>query len=248
VDVQNLPEPSIDETLSARPGVVDLWYYFYEDTTDPGLLAAHDALMTPDERARHQRFHFEKDRRMFLATRALVRTTLSVYKPVPPDAWRFTAGEFGKPHIELPNVAPAIHFNLANTNELVVCAVSVAHESVGVDTERIDRKVEALRLAPYSEQQQRFFTYWTLKESYIKARGMGLALALDQFSFSIDSQGDSAVISFDPRLPDDPAAWRFAIVDASAHHRIAVGVRTGGAPLSLCAARVVPLARKFPSL
>ena len=156
--------------------------------------------MTPDERKRHQRFHFERDRRLFVATRALVRTVLSSYAAVAPADWRFGVGEHGKPRVVHPAVRPLIHFNLANTPGLVVCLVSIAHQRIGVDAERTDHQTEtppadwcfsasevkALRTLPAFTQSQRFFAYWTLKECYVKARGLGLALPLDRFSFLVD--------------------------------------------------------------
>ena len=246
---------SVDETLAGAPGIVDVWCYFYEGIEDPALLASHDALMTRAERARHGRFVFEKDRRLFLATRALVRTVLAAYAPVEPAAWRFAEGAHGKPYIESPSVAPRIHFNLTNTRGLVACAVSVAHEQLGVDAELLERsgetvsiadsffsdlEVRALRALPEADQRRRFFSYWTLKESYIKARGLGLALPLDQFSFHL-GDGDEIGITFDPRLADEPSRWRFALIDASPAHLLAVGVDTAGAPLSLRMTSVVPL-------
>ncbi len=234
-------------------GIVDLWYYYYESIEDEELLAAHDALMTPDERVRHQRFLFDKDRRLFLATRALVRTVLSNYAAVAPADWRFAAGVYGKPYIDSPEVVPPLHFNWANTRGLVVCAVSVAHDTIGVDVERLNRKNDILKLAdryfcpaevlairafPAAEQPRSFFAHWTLKESYIKARGHGLAIPLDQFSFRI---GDAISICIDERLGDDAARWRFALLDTATPHMIAVGANTGGTELSMRARQCVPL-------
>lgn len=254
-----LPPVRVEETLAGAPGVVDLWCFFYESMNDPATLAAYDALLTPDERTRHGRFHFERDQRLFLATRALVRTVLSQYAPVAPADWRFGAGEHGKPHIAPPR-APHLWFNLSNTRGLVVCAVSLAHEALGTDVEAIDRRGEllaiadrsfspferaALRALPAEAQLARFFAYWTLKESYIKARGLGLALPLDAFSFLLDDR-DEVGVAFEPRLGDDASRWRFALHQASPRHMLAVGVDTGGAPLSLRAARVVPLHGAVP--
>lgn len=253
--INQLRAVSITETLASEKGIVDLWYYFYEGI-DTELLAAHEALLTPDERDRYGSFYFERDRRLFLATRALVRTVLSNYSAVSPGDWRFATSEHGKPLIFAPVVTPAIHFNLANTPGLVVCVVSVAHEPLGVDVERIDQEVEAVGLAeryfslseasrlralPAREQAGRFFTYWTLKESYIKARGLGLVLPLDQFSFLL---GDEINVEFDARLANDASSWRFALLDVPPHHMIAISVKTGGAALSLRATHVVPLRRK----
>jgi 4'-phosphopantetheinyl transferase len=243
---------SVSETLACGKGIVDLWYYFYEDT-DAELLASHQALLTPDELERRNSFRFERDRRLFLATRALVRTVLSHYAAVAPADWRFATNDHGKPLISAPAVKPTIHFNLANTLGLVVCVVCVAHELVGVDAERINRKVEASSLAnrffspseasrlqalPAAEQPELFFSYWTLKESYIKARGLGLSLPLARFSFRLD---DEISIKFDEGFDDDASAWRFALLDSPPHHRIAVSVKTNGAALSLRASRIVPL-------
>jgi 4'-phosphopantetheinyl transferase len=260
ISIEN-PSVCIAETLSGKRGIVDLWYYFHELIDDAALFAAQEALMTPDEYARWRSFHFEPDRRAFVATRALVRTVLSRYAAVAPREWRFVTGKHGKPRVAHPDVTPCIYFNLANTLGLVVCAVSVAHESIGVDVERIDRKPEILDLAdryfshyealtlralPSSERLRRFVAIWTLKESYVKARGLGLTQPLDQFSFLLDQE--EIGVSFDERTPDDATHWRFALLDSSPHYMIAVGADTGGAPLSLRTAHIVPLRGKGPQV
>jgi 4'-phosphopantetheinyl transferase len=250
----------LPESLAGRPGVVDLWCFFYDEVDAPDLLATYSELMTPPERARHDRYLFERDRRLFLATRALVRSVLSSYADVPPASWRFAEGERGKPYVSSPQITPNLHFNLSNTLGLVVCAVSLAHPMLGVDTEFLLRPGEtvsiaehyfspretlALRALPPEQQRERFFCYWTLKESYIKARALGLALPLDQFSFLLD-RGPEIDIAFDPRLADSPARWRFALLRGSPRHMVAVGVDTGGAELSLRATRCVPLRGRMP--
>ncbi|HUD49648.1 MAG TPA: 4'-phosphopantetheinyl transferase superfamily protein [Candidatus Baltobacteraceae bacterium] len=254
------PPLCVAETVTGKPGIVDLWYYFYETTSDPDLHRAQAALMTVEESERHQRLRFERDRRQFVATRALVRTVLSNYTSVAPGAWRFAASPHGKPHIDQPRVKPPIYFNLANTSGLVVCAVSVAHEAIGVDVERIDREIEiellaeknfserefrTLRALPASEQQRQFFAYWTLKESYIKALGVGLALPLDQFSFLLDGQGISA--AWERAQADKATDWKFTLLGAP-QHLLGVAARTDGAPFSLRAAHVVPLGESEPRL
>jgi len=252
--IQHFPPISVAETLAGTAGIVDLWYWLYEPATESALLNACDTLMTSDERSRYKSLRFERDRCLFLATRMLVRIALSRYAPAAPGDWRFAADGTGKPRIAHPAVIPALHFNLANTPGLVVCAVSVAHGSIGVDVERIDRTVDTMAVAhrcfsaaeagavealPSAERPRRFFEYWTLKESYVKALGVGLALPLDEFSFTNDDRGIS--ITFDRRSAEDESHWRFAVMDGSPAHIIAVGVNTGGAALSLRAAHVVPL-------
>jgi 4'-phosphopantetheinyl transferase len=250
--INQLRAVSIGETLASKSGVVDLWYYFYEGA-DTELIAAHEALLTPDELERYGSFRFERDRRLFLATRALVRSVLSNYAAVSPGNWRFATNEHGKPFVSAPIIAPAVHFNLANTPGLVVCAVSVAHELFGVDAERIDRGIEAVEIAdryfsfsessrlralPTPEQPGLFLAYWSLKESYVKARGLGMTLPLGQFSFRVD---DEISIEFEAGFADDAPSWRFALLKVPPHHIVAISVKTGGADLSMRAARMVPL-------
>lgn len=255
-----LPPISVDETLASPPGRVDLWCFFYEEIKDSGLTDSYYALMTSEEQARHHRFYFARDRLLFLATRALVRTVLSAYADVSPEDWRFSAQEQGKPFIKSPTVLPSLHFNLSNTYGLVVCAVSVTHSALGVDAESIDRPGEtisiadqyfsphetrSLRALPPTVQKERFFSYWTLKESYIKARGLGLAIPLEQFTFLLD-QGPEIGVAFHPPLRDDPSRWRFSLLRASPRHLVAVGVDSGGTALSLRASNFVPLRGVVP--
>jgi 4'-phosphopantetheinyl transferase len=134
-------------------------------------------------------------------------------------------------------------FNLSNTPGLAVCLVSGAREG-GVDvedTERPGEKIEiadrffapsevtALRALPKEAQRDRFFDYWTLKEAYIKARGMGLAIPLDQFAF--DVAGPTIRIWIDSRLSDDAGSWEFALSSPTSRHRLAVALRGRGVVL-----------------
>lgn len=245
---------SIGETLRGPGAIVDLWYYLYEDIDDVSLLQAHYSLLNEEERERYRRYHFERDRQLFLATRVLVRTVLSQYAPVLPEAWCFANGAHGKPYIATTAGQPKLYFNLSNTHGLVTCVVSATCELIGVDAETAKPpsdniqiaethfspfEVAALRELPPEDQSLRFVSYWTLKESYIKARGLGLAIPLDQFSFVLSDA--SARISFDARLADDAARWRFRLLSALPNHLVAVAAETNGAPLSLRAARTVPL-------
>lgn len=274
-DITDLPD-IVDTSAGARldalarRGGVDLWYFDYEAALGAALQGdrelahplrdAYLPLMLDDERRRHDRFVFAKDRLQFLATRALVRTVLSQYVEVAATAWRFATFERGKPYIVAPAGLPALSFNLSNTRGLIVCAVSTQHSQLGCDTEDITRKTETLSIAdhyfspqevralhalPPSRHTERFFSYWTLKESYIKARGLGLALPLDQFSFLLDDRHDIG-ITFDPRLGDDERRWRFALLRAGQRHFVAVGADTAGTTLSLHATHFVPLQGRAP--
>jgi 4'-phosphopantetheinyl transferase len=232
---------------------VHLWLLFADRVKEPRLLSAYEMLLSPEERARRARYKFEHSRREYLLTRALVRSTLSRYAPVVPAAWTFQENEYGRPEIALADHR-WLRFNLSNTRGLIACAVARDRE-VGVDVEDITRpgetveiadrffsptEVAALHALPEERHKDRFFDYWTLKEAYIKARGMGLAIPLDQFSFLLD-QGDRIGIAFDPRLGDDASTWQFAQFAVSPDHKVSAAVRRTGDDLSFVVQKTIPL-------
>lgn len=220
------------------PSEVHLFYGDPADLAAPEAASQARTLLTGDERERIERYRFERDRLVSLATRVLVRRVLSRYHGVLPAAWRFEATAHGRPFVA--GDAPRVSFNLANTHGLVVCAVA-ASDDVGVDVERIDRKapleivdryfapseVAALRALPEAERPRRFFDLWTLKESYIKARGLGLAIPLDGFAFHLRA-GAPPRITIEPRLSDDANRWRFAQRRPGEDHLVAVCRGQGG--------------------
>lgn len=233
---------------------VHLWLAAVPETVDPQAAEAYRALMTPDERERHLRFHFENNRNEFLLTRALVRTTLSRYAEVDPRDWRFQPGSHGRPELSHPAL-PWLRFNLTNTHGLVACVVARGRDA-GVDAEYLDRRgqtveiadrffapqeVAELRSLPADAQRDRFFDYWTLKESYIKARGLGLSIPLDQFAFLLGKEGPVR-IACDPRLGDRSEDWQFAQYRPTPQHKVAVGIRRGDGPeLDVRVSWTVPL-------
>lgn len=199
-----------------------------------------EALLDESERVRAQQFRFEADRRDYIAAHALLRTTLSLFVNVPPKRWHFTADAFGKPTIAEPDAARSLAFSLSHTRGLATCAVT-SGIPVGVDVECIRQLDDTLYLARQffssSEaraleqiapklRENRFFELWTLKESYIKARGLGLSLPLNKFSFGLATDG-SIRFAVDPEFGDDADAWQFALHSPTPSHRLAYALRTG---------------------
>lgn len=176
------------------------------------------ALLSEAERQQHQRYIPPQKRHEYLVTRVLVRTVLGRALGVEPQSLRFEPNAWGRPALRPP---AALHFNVSHTQGLVLCLVS-ANPNAGVDTELLARAPELLALAPRvfapqerndlaalpaSERAHRAVVLWTLKESYIKARGMGLALALDGFAFRFDA--DRVRLDVAPALHDTGDRWRF---------------------------------------
>lgn len=192
---------------------------------DPRVARAVAALPA-DEQERHGRFRFARHRHRFAVTRWLVRTVLAESVGCAPDALRFETNRWGRPELAAPQAGVGLRFNVSHTDEHIVLAVLPRGTDVplGIDVESLDAiddpvrlcdryfapaEIAALHALPQAAQVERFFALWTLKEAYIKARGMGLSLALDGFAFDVDS-GDAPRISFAAGFDDDPKRWTFA--------------------------------------
>jgi 4'-phosphopantetheinyl transferase len=242
--------------LQLHPDKAQLWFAFCDEIADPELLAAYRGLLTPEERQKETRFYFARDQHRYLITRALVRTVLSRYAAVRPHEWRFTPDQYGRPQIVNDDcTARQISFNLSHTDRLVVLGVT-SERALGVDTEHVRARradlqvaehffaaaeVAQLRATPAESQHGRFFEYWTLKESYIKARGLGLSLPLKQFAFDL-SQPGTVQIRFHAPLSDEPSRWIFWQLQIGADHCVAICAERAahGVPKLNCI-KVVPL-------
>ena len=239
---------------------VQLWFAFCDEIADPDLLADYRDLLTDEERHKEARFYFARDRHLYLVTRALVRTVLSRYAAIPPQDWRFAPDAHGRPQIlNEDSAAQRVAFNLSHTHGLVVLGVT-DERALGVDVEHVSERaadlqiaeryfsaaeVAQLRAAPAELQQARFFEYWTLKESYIKARGVGLSLPLQQFGFDLAQPG-AVRIRFHPPLLDEPSRWIFWQFHAGTDHCVAVCAERGEGTSQLSCTRVVPLRGEAP--
>ncbi|MDQ1919237.1 4'-phosphopantetheinyl transferase family protein [Massilia pseudoviolaceinigra] len=210
-------------TLPISQGHIDIWLVFYQHIADPALLTTLLTHLNESERAQQLRFHFADDRLRYLATRALVRTVLSRYAPLEPADWVFTPNDYGRPAIANDHPqARTLSFNLSHTRGLIAMAVT-RDRVLGVDVENLSAReisgaiaehffspAEVAELAgvPPERRQDRFFEYWTFKEAYIKARGMGLSIPLDRFSFHFPDERQ-VCLAIEPDLGDDAARWRF---------------------------------------
>jgi 4'-phosphopantetheinyl transferase len=243
--------------LTLHPGRVDLWFVFFDQLRDERLLHGYRQLLSASELTHTQNFHFAEDRRRFLITRALVRTVLSRYARTEPSRWSFVQNRYGRPEIVAESAADKrISFNVSHTKGLILLGVACDH-ALGVDTERVCARNAVLDVAEYyfaaeevlamhalraERRSERFYQLWTLKESYIKARGMGLSIPLDQVSFSFPREERLALASH-PSLEDDTAEWRFWQVRPGAEYLAAICVKRSacGKCPELTMRKVVPL-------
>ena len=183
-------------------GEAHVWYV---DLTDVGRrLDSCARVLSVAERARADRFRFERDRTRFIIAHGYLRYLLASYTRCPASRLRFRANPNGKPALEWP-AGP--RFNISHSGDLA--AIAVARASVGVDIEEIRpehatmdvalryfsrAEADRLLMAPEHERVNMFFRCWTRKESYIKTLGQGLSIPLASFSVSLDQERPAMVM------------------------------------------------------
>ena len=183
----------------------------------PPAVARLSRSLSQDERGRAERFHFERDRVRFTVARGALRALLGRYLGVAPAALRFDYGAHGKPALAAPVAGPSgwdLRFNVSHSAGVALYAVARGRE-VGVDVEghRADfataeiaerffspAERRALAALPPERRCEAFFACWARKEAYIKARGLGLSLALDGFDVSLVPGEPAALLA----TRDDP--------------------------------------------
>jgi 4'-phosphopantetheinyl transferase len=253
-DIGDLPRLRAGDDLRLGAGDVHIWHYGLGSDLPPELPEAFRRLLSPEELERYARLQLPSLRRQFLATRALCRWVLSRYEPVRPTEWRFQTDPRGKPSVSAPSVSAPIFFSLSHTSGVIACAVSRASDLIGVDIERIDRKLECIEIAEHffpekearalrrltpERRREAFFACWALKESFAKARGIDLTAGLAGAVFRIDDPC-RVKVSFVAPLDEQDAGWRFDLRRVGEQWILALAIRMDAStPLRPRAAPVV---------
>lgn len=178
------------------------------------------SVLAADEQARAERFHFQKDRDHFIVARGVLRLILGRYLTRDPEHLVFRYNSYGKPALVPAESEEPLCFNVSHSHELALYAVSRGRE-VGIDLEHIRSgvdidhiaarffapgEVSTLRTLPATVRNEAFFRCWTRKEAYIKARGEGLSLPLDQFEVTL-TPGQPAALMSTPGDPREASRW-----------------------------------------
>jgi 4'-phosphopantetheinyl transferase len=189
------PEPpwcSPPEALALGRDEVHVWRVSLVQA--PAQVQSFRRKLAADEQARAARFHFERDRDHFTIARGVLRTILGRYLNRAPESLSFCYGPHGKPELAGESGGAGIRFNLSHSHGLALYAIARDRE-LGIDLERIRCDLAVLEIAerffsreeaarlrafPGESRYQEFFRCWTGKEAYVKARGEGLSLPLDQ--------------------------------------------------------------------
>ncbi|TAK15092.1 MAG: 4'-phosphopantetheinyl transferase superfamily protein [Acidobacteria bacterium] len=198
--------------------------------------------LQPEEVERADKYKDMEARASFLIGRGMARAMLAEATGVAPGDWRFSEGPHGRPEIASPDTP--YRFNLAHSHGVIACALAKSRD-IGVDVEFLDRpdsshdvaaracspdELADIASAPEDGRKERFLVYWTLKEAYLKARGLGISVHLGDVAFLI-KDGEPA---FAPRgsLAGADTRWHFRLAQPGPRHLVAVAVdtRNGATP------------------
>lgn len=204
------------ERLSLDSGAVHIWRASLDQS--PSQTERFGDTLDDDERSRADRFYFSRDCARFVAARGILRAILGRYLDRAPQSLSFSYSTHGKPALAIESGADAIRFNLSHSRGTALYAITRGRE-IGIDLEfiRCDLEAEqiaerffsrseilALRALPLSLRKHAFFLCWTRKEAYIKARGEGLSMPLDQFDVSLIPGEPAALLSTRPDSNEAP--------------------------------------------
>lgn len=174
--------------------------------------------LSDTENLRKDRFRFWKDKSSYIVSRGLLRVILGAYLGDEPKKLVFINGPHGKPMLD-GGYQDAIRFSVSHSNRRALYAINRGRE-IGVDIEKIrpefsfeeisdkyfsPREAAFLRTRPVPDREKVFFSFWTLKEAFMKGTGKGFSLPLDRFEITNDPP---KVVSLEG---DSEAAARWSI-------------------------------------
>ena len=179
--------------------------------------------LSADERARADRFRHDPSRNIYIAAHVLLRRALTARAGPPIDAWRFNAGPTGRPFIDGPAAFTRLAFSLTHCTGLAACAIA-EDVQIGIDAEDTTRRPDINNVVRHFSEDERERLYaitgaeerqaavqklWTLKEAFVKARGVGLSFgALSDVSFAWPREGEPEP-SFGAGCNERPEEWSF---------------------------------------
>ncbi|MBS0201393.1 MAG: 4'-phosphopantetheinyl transferase superfamily protein [Planctomycetes bacterium] len=224
----------LSETLSLQRDTIHIVRVGLE--SDDQQLDQFQALLSPDESARADRFKVSHPRRHFIVCRAVVRQLLGQCLGCDPTSVEFDYGPHGKPAVRQAG-GPRIEFSVSHSSDQGLIALTLDRR-IGVDLEEMNSAVRILKLAtrffstlealelaslPEAEQLAGFYRGWTCKEAYLKATGSGLSFPLNRFSVSLNPHVPAQLIEVVDQ-PEELTRWRLLPLEPKAGFAAAVMV------------------------
>jgi 4'-phosphopantetheinyl transferase len=210
----------------------------------PHVIELLSETLTDEEMERACRLRHETDRARYIAARAALRQVIGRELEQSPSSLRFAVHDQGKPYLLGHD---DLGFNVSHSYGLCLIALTDGSD-VGVDVERVaplegletlareimaPAEIAALRIA--SDPLQLFYSCWTRKEAYVKARGEAWAISVPEIELGLAGRARFL------RLPgDDPARWSLIDLQPAPGYIGALAVRRPGASMRLREWKLAP--------
>ncbi|MBE6519060.1 MAG: 4'-phosphopantetheinyl transferase superfamily protein [Thermoplasmata archaeon] len=201
------------------PRTVVTYYSETDLLLHPDVYGRAYSILPGYRREKADSFVFAKDKALSVGVWLLLRRALEDLGE-DPDKIRINYLKNGKPVLE----GSDIQFNLSHSEHRVMCSVSDI--DLGCDVEHIEpidmdiaRRYffgsEYETISSSEDREGMFYRFWTLKESFMKATGLGFELPLDSFCIrlgeriSVDQTVDGKDYSFKEYHTND--GYRYAV-------------------------------------
>ncbi len=175
--------------------------------------------LSREERIRAQSFRFKEDAERFVVGRGFLRYILGNYLDIQADSVMLQYGPYGKPEL----ADRCIQFNVTHTRQYLGLAISaegrvgldiessVPHQDMGQIAKRFWTPMEYCKLLslPSTLREKAFLRCWTQKEAYIKAKGLGFSMPMNQFETAVLPEETCGML-WHALDSGEPSRWRFA--------------------------------------
>jgi 4'-phosphopantetheinyl transferase len=191
------------------------------------------ARLDPGKRDRILRLAQQEDRDRSAVAHVLAQLAIGRRLGNGPAPAEVAADRCGKPYLP---AAPWLHLSLAHAGEWAVCATGST--PLGVDVESLramgegtplhilsPREAGKLSACASTERQRRVCELWTVKESFVKALGIGWDIPPDSMTVEILKDGGVAVES-----PLASERYRFGRYALDEDYLVALCARKGSFP------------------
>ena len=183
--------------FNLQNGIVGIYYLRNNSDTDVGIHAAE--FLDRDELQYYHRCSSIGRKNHFLLGRALAKSVLSGITGLPVKNISMERDHYSRLRLKnfcdksSGNPAGRIDFNLSHSGEVTAFA-AILDGKVGIDVELMEREVHSAALAFFHEREIGYLMscgnggnknacrLWTMKESYVKCKGRGLAIPFDSFN------------------------------------------------------------------